>query len=504
MHTDRALPHATLWTKGLTATVNALTHTRVSRALLACAVACLASSCGNDSDEQSPSATTVGPASDSQMATGQGTLTGVGDPNGTEPMGPPLPGPSSGTQPSNDEVAAGGASPAGTPTGGMSTNTGGASNQGTGGSGGGTGAVSSEPGGGGMSTDSGGAPNDDGGGGGGALGGSAGELGSAAGAGGTESSAGEPSGDVPEGATIVPDPEWACGMDVGIPSPTLGELAFTITLNIRAEHEVGNTPYGYRRLLDVSGGTITGDRLQGTVLTGGLEYELRLSNGVIEYQGINVLETSAGRIFVRSCGVATDEASMPRIIPDFEATTSGANAFLNTGTWVATREVADGTMTLAVYDVSGVTPGEPRVEITKPEGVPPQPWECNMTGGTRGAEVLTENVTLGTSYSIANAKYGSRNIIPITGGTTSGRVTGTILDGGADYQLSGSLDAWYTLAPDNGELILVRNCGGGGGLIPWFEAAVDGEFDFLNTQAYLSSDPGVGAGGVSITFYERN
>jgi hypothetical protein len=48
----------------------------------------------------------------------------------------------------------------------------------------------------------------------------------------------------------------------------------------------------------------------------------------------------------------------------------------------------------------------------------------------------------------------------------------------------------------------VRNCGGGQ-LIPWFEAPVDGEFDFLNTQAYLSSPPGVGGGGVSITFYDR-
>src|SRR5690348_17624138 len=51
------------------------------------------------------------------------------------------------------------------------------------------------------------------------------------------------------------------------------------------------------------------DRLTGTVVTGGLEYELTLDNGVVEYQSINVLETSAGRIFVRSCGVARDKDS---------------------------------------------------------------------------------------------------------------------------------------------------------------------------------------------------
>jgi hypothetical protein len=292
-------------------------------------------------------------------------------------------------------------------------------------------------------------------------------------------------------------------MEDGIPPPTKGELAFTITLNIMAEHDVGKTPYGQRRLLDVSGGTITGERLEGTVLTGGLEYELTLDNGVVEYQGINVLNTSAGRIFVRSCGVARDENSAARIIPDFEATMSGGNAFLNTGKWVATREVTSGKVTLDVYDVSSVTAGAPLVTITKPAGVPPQPWECNKTRGTQGAQVFTENVSLGGSYSINNAKYGTRNIIPITGGTTTGRVTGRILNGGADYQLSGSLDAWYTLAPDNGEFILVRNCGASGGLIPWFEAKVDGDYNFLNTQAYLSSPPGVGGGGVSITFYER-
>jgi hypothetical protein len=329
--------------------------------------------------------------------------------------------------------------------------------------------------------------------------------GGAPGAGAGGAAAGGSSGGAPNttDATIVPDPGWACGMKDGIPPPTKGKLAFTITLNISGKHDVGKTQYGQRRLLDVSGGMITGDKLQGTALTGGLEYELTLDNGVVEYQSINILETSAGRVFVRSCGVATAEGSEARIIPDFEAQTSGNNAFLNTGKWVATRVLSGSTLKLEVYDVASVTAGEPKVTIKKPDGVPAQPYECNMTKGSQGSQVFTENVSLGSSYSINNAKRGSRNIIPITGGTTTGKVTGKILNGGADYQLSGSLDAWYTLAPDNGEFILVRNCGATGGLIPWFEAKVDGDFNFLNTQAYLSSAPGVGGGGVSITFYDR-
>jgi hypothetical protein len=177
---------------------------------------------------------------------------------------------------------------------------------------------------------------------------------------------------------------------------------------------------------------------------------------------------------------------------------SGSYAWLNTGKFVAARvlDAAGGSLKLDVYDVSSVTVGDPRLQISKPAGVTKQPWECNTTTGTKGASVFTENVTLGASRSIAN-------IIPITGGTTTGKVAGAILSGGADYQLSGSLDAWYTLAPSNGELILVRNCGPMGKLIPWFEARTDGDYNFLNANTFVSSDPGGGAGGVGITFYER-
>lgn len=49
----------------------------------------------------------------------------------------------------------------------------------------------------------------------------------------------------------------------------------------------------------------------------------------------------------------------------------------------------------------------------------------------------------------------------------------------------------------------VRNCGPCGALIPLFEAKADGPYAFLNENEFLSSDPGTGSGGVSITFYEE-
>ncbi len=312
-------------------------------------------------------------------------------------------------------------------------------------------------------------------------------------------------------ATIVPDPSWTCGMPGGIPSPTLGTLAFSVSLTVSATHDVGNTQFGKRRQLDVSGGTITGDKLKGTVLTGGLDYELTLSTGAMELEEILILKTSDNTtIFTRICGVAAAGDSLIRIVPDIEAPTAGSYAWLNTTKLVGTRTVdaAGSKITLDVYDVSTVAAGDPKIQLKDPAGVPNVSWDCVTATGTDGNSVFTENVTLGSTVTVSNAKRGSRNIIPITGGTTTGQVAGKILNGGADYQLaatggSTTLDARYTLSPSDGSFIIVRNCGPMNGLTPVFEAASDGPYAFLTTGKFLSSAPGSGSGGVSITFYER-
>jgi hypothetical protein len=302
-------------------------------------------------------------------------------------------------------------------------------------------------------------------------------------------------------------------MPDGIPDPTLGTPAFSVSLTVSAIHDVGNTQFGKRRQLDVSGGTITGDKLKGTVLTGGLDYELTLSTGAMELEEVLIWKTSDNvTIFTRICGVAATGDPLIRIVPDVEAPTSGSYAWLNTTKLVGTRTVdsAGSKITLDVYDVSKVTAGDPKVQLKDPAGVPNVSWDCVTATGKTGATVFTENVTLGTTVSVSNAKRGSRNIIPITGGTTTGsKESGKILNGGADYQLATTggttLDARYTLQSSDGYFIIVRNCGPSSGLTPVFETASDGPYAFLTTGKFLSSAPGGGTGGgVSITFYERN
>ena len=57
---------------------------------------------------------------------------------------------------------------------------------------------------------------------------------------------------------------------------------------------------------------------------------------------------------------------------------------------------------------------------------------------------------------------GRRRIIPITGGQVTGRITGAVLPGGADFQIvvsetSADLDARYLLALGDGSHVYVQN-----------------------------------------------
>jgi len=308
---------------------------------------------------------------------------------------------------------------------------------------------------------------------------------------------------------LVPDPSWTCGMPDGIPPPAAGTLAFTIAFTVGATHDLGATPFGHRRQLDLKGGQISGERLKGSVVSGSLDYELTLSTGAMEIEQIAILKTDDNAtVFMRNCGVAAAGDKTARVVMDFEVPSSStANTWLGNTKLVGTRTVEANAIRLDVYDVSKVALTGAKIQLKDPAGVPNVSWDCVGGSGSKGNSVFTENVTLGSTVSVSGGKRGSRNIIPITGGTTSGKVVGAILNGGADYQLAGNggttLDARYTLAPSDGEFIIVRNCGPANALVPVFEARADGPYAFLNQGKFLSSSPGSGAGGVSITFYER-
>lgn len=318
----------------------------------------------------------------------------------------------------------------------------------------------------------------------------------------------EAQGAAPE--LVIPHATWSCGMPEGIVRPERGTLAFEIEMPLERAVDVGRTPYGARRVAVGLEGSIEGPRLSGTVATGALDFELTLGNGAIEIEQALVLRASDGSyIYARNAGVGQN-ADDVRVVLDVEAPNESPHAWLNSSKLVARRELdtAAKTLRLRVYDVSNVAPaGGTSVRIAKPAGAVPQPWGYRAKGdGEQPGEVLiTENVTLAPSQTVGESKRGNRNIIPITGGTLRGRISGKILLGGADYQIltpPATIDAHYLWETDDGEIIIVRNGGSFGALVPTFEARVDGPYAYLNSGSYLSSNPGRGEGGVALTFYE--
>lgn len=310
--------------------------------------------------------------------------------------------------------------------------------------------------------------------------------------------------------TLIPHASWDCGMKDGIPNPESGTLLFEARMDLDLLADAGRTPFGRRRVAVGREGTISGPKLAGKVMTGTLDFALTLSNGVVEVEQIFVFQTSDGKyIYSRCAGVGPDARDV-RVVMDFEAPNGSTAEWLNTGKYVARRvlDEAAKTLTVRVYDAgAAAVDAASAVRIAKPADAPPQPWNNRARGAEEkpGKELIVESVGLAPSQRVGASKRGNRNIIPITGGDLSGRITGKVLPGGADYQnLSAppAIDARYLWQASDGEIIIVRNTTSTGGLVPIFEARVDGPYAYLNTGKYLSSNPGLANGGVKITMYE--
>jgi len=118
---------------------------------------------------------------------------------------------------------------------------------------------------------------------------------------------------------------------------------------------------------------------------------------------------------------------------------------------------------------------------------------------------LQLKVTLGEAYSAGETQHGRRTIIPITGGTFEGPLLkGTIINGGADYQLQNTalnrteLEAIYCIKTDDGVVIHIRNRGiiasgtDANGrpsfyfrAAPQFEAPADSKYAWLNNALFV-------------------
>lgn len=330
---------------------------------------------------------------------------------------------------------------------------------------------------------------------------------------GTENGCEEPEPPEDAQATIVPDATWDCGMPEGIPDPTTGELVFSTTLPTESPLQVGLTPYGERTVIPVGGARLrdTLNGFDGDILSGSLDFDLTLPSGAREHESRYTIETSDGElIYMRNCGVADGDRT--RFVADFEAPNDSDYAWLHQGRYVGVREVTDSGISLSVYRNPSSQNGADVVRVPSDNTVRQQSWECPTlpAGSETGDQVLEATVGIGGFNTVGDSKYGSRRIIPITGGNFDGELSGDVNPGGADYQLTVNgdltLEARYTLQTSDGETIVVRNCGdyGSGDLtLPIFEAATAGRYDWLNHSDFVGTiSPGLTR--VVITVFERN
>ena len=145
------------------------------------------------------------------------------------------------------------------------------------------------------------------------------------------------------------------------------EFIFELKAALKAPVEVGRTPAGLRRIVEIAEGTFEGPLLRGVILPGGADWQILRTDGVAELHAHYVLQTDDGALIqVRNRGlrhgppavlerIAAGESVDPaayyfRTTPEFEAP-EGRYEWLNRSAFVAAAERFAASVTVRVYRV---------------------------------------------------------------------------------------------------------------------------------------------------------
>ena len=78
---------------------------------------------------------------------------------------------------------------------------------------------------------------------------------------------------------------------------------FKAEITLAKPQELGDTPQGRRRIIGITGGRFSGERLSGRVLPGGADWQVIRADGVADLDARYTLETADGAlIYVRNRG----------------------------------------------------------------------------------------------------------------------------------------------------------------------------------------------------------
>jgi hypothetical protein len=143
---------------------------------------------------------------------------------------------------------------------------------------------------------------------------------------------------------------------------------FQAEITLAKPQELGETPLGRRRIIGITDGRFSGERLSGRVLAGGADWQVIRSDGVAELDARYTLETGDGAlIYVRNRGyrhgpkeildrMAAGESVDPKLYymrttPCFE-TGHARYAWLNRIICVATGARRAAAVELEVFEVT--------------------------------------------------------------------------------------------------------------------------------------------------------
>jgi hypothetical protein len=90
-----------------------------------------------------------------------------------------------------------------------------------------------------------------------------------------------------------------------VPVPGLVH-AFDVEADVASPLDVGNVGPGQRRMVPILGGRVTGPKLEGRVLEGGIDYQLIRPDLTAEIHARYIIETTGGaRVYVENTGLRT-------------------------------------------------------------------------------------------------------------------------------------------------------------------------------------------------------
>lgn len=81
-----------------------------------------------------------------------------------------------------------------------------------------------------------------------------------------------------------------------MPIPIALEHICDLRVEVATPLEFGNTGSGERRIIDITGGTITGRKFSGTILPGGADFQIIRNNGLTELHARYVIKHDDGTL----------------------------------------------------------------------------------------------------------------------------------------------------------------------------------------------------------------